>query len=199
MVYSTICYVRPDEFHRAFFIFPPQIRAQKCYRCHKSYRFRIRFWSPKSPFCSNFYGPYSSFVSLCMTRLSSKCRLSSKIAIVHMHSKKQTGDTFSNAGFRLSSELKPGSPKPIRRFSHNQDMCHQFFKECTCIQRTHPVTHFRRFTRAHSRAFRSEEIPEKDSLQACFFAYSGVCLENETSPTRFTPITGALLQWLRNP
>ena len=69
-----------------------------------SRRFRIRLCGQKSPFCSNFYGPYSSFVSLCMTRSSSKCRLSSKNAIVHMHSKKQTGDTFSNARFRLSSE-----------------------------------------------------------------------------------------------
>ena len=45
--HSTICYVRPDEFHRAFFIFPPQIRAQFCYRRHISHRFRTRFQAPK--------------------------------------------------------------------------------------------------------------------------------------------------------
>ena len=35
-------------------------------------------------------------------------------------------------GYLLSSSR--GSPKPIRHFSHNQNMCHQFFKECTCIR-----------------------------------------------------------------
>ena len=129
-----------------FSFFPHKSELRTCYQGHISRRFRPRFWVPKSPFCSNFYGPYSSFVSLCMTRSSSKCHLSSKIAIVHMQSMKQTGDTYSN-GYLLSSNR--GSPTPIHFFynpdtltMHLPDMCHQVFKECTCIQRTHPVELF---------------------------------------------------------